>query len=358
MLLVPAATALAQGFADSDGDGRPDNFDNCPAVANADQTDGDGDGVGYACDSRQVPPGAKTTSGTVPPGGSINTGSDPSASNPVVVKVTTKRGGTLYIDEIRDPKRPGVSEEAEGSERDAKDWFGSAFRITPPYFDYMAGGERQFQFLTAEWLIHGPAVLTYLPPYPEVADFRSPSRDAREPCYAGATGAEPLKQQWLPNGDVRITVGYRCTVYPFTSHWFNPAWGINRQTSGVAGPVPNRESTLDEVLKAGRVWVNIDCSLRCDKSATVTIAAATARKLGLKSNVIGGGRIPAPAAGAPYQEPRALGALTKKARKALRRANKITMKVKWKAVGPRKGQAKSGTWTIAFKAKEADDDIR
>jgi hypothetical protein len=36
---------------DSDGDGIPDNVDNCPHVANPDQKDTDGDGVGDACDN-------------------------------------------------------------------------------------------------------------------------------------------------------------------------------------------------------------------------------------------------------------------------------------------------------------------
>ncbi|TFH65586.1 MAG: hypothetical protein E4G91_01935 [Candidatus Zixiibacteriota bacterium] len=36
---------------DKDGDGIPDDFDNCPAVVNIDQADGDGDGAGDACDN-------------------------------------------------------------------------------------------------------------------------------------------------------------------------------------------------------------------------------------------------------------------------------------------------------------------
>jgi len=36
---------------DSDGDSVPNGIDNCPDVANADQADGDGDGVGDACPS-------------------------------------------------------------------------------------------------------------------------------------------------------------------------------------------------------------------------------------------------------------------------------------------------------------------
>jgi hypothetical protein len=53
-------TPLAQEFMtfhvggispDSDGDGIPDNIDNCPDVYNPDQADSDGDGVGDACDT-------------------------------------------------------------------------------------------------------------------------------------------------------------------------------------------------------------------------------------------------------------------------------------------------------------------
>jgi len=39
------------GASDRDGDGVPDDRDNCPEVANQGQEDGDGDGVGDACDN-------------------------------------------------------------------------------------------------------------------------------------------------------------------------------------------------------------------------------------------------------------------------------------------------------------------
>jgi hypothetical protein len=43
-------TAYVFVVADLDGDGVPDELDNCPSDANADQADADGDGVGDACD--------------------------------------------------------------------------------------------------------------------------------------------------------------------------------------------------------------------------------------------------------------------------------------------------------------------
>ncbi len=52
----PAATEVVDPLVplcsgDSDGDGFPDNVDNCPAIPNADQADADLDGVGDVCDN-------------------------------------------------------------------------------------------------------------------------------------------------------------------------------------------------------------------------------------------------------------------------------------------------------------------
>jgi hypothetical protein len=49
-LCLYAAIAIAIAIAGTDGDGVPDNTDNCPNVANADQLDSDADGLGNECD--------------------------------------------------------------------------------------------------------------------------------------------------------------------------------------------------------------------------------------------------------------------------------------------------------------------
>jgi hypothetical protein len=47
----PATDNCSFGVDDSDHDGWPDSLDNCPSIANTDQSDADLDGAGDACDS-------------------------------------------------------------------------------------------------------------------------------------------------------------------------------------------------------------------------------------------------------------------------------------------------------------------
>ena len=50
-----ANTVAVSPRRDRDGDGVPNGTDNCPLVANPDQTDSDGDGTGDACESNPLP---------------------------------------------------------------------------------------------------------------------------------------------------------------------------------------------------------------------------------------------------------------------------------------------------------------
>jgi len=56
--MAKAPVGADAGGPDSDGDGLPDDVDNCPYHANADQADADGDGVGDACDNCPSTPNA------------------------------------------------------------------------------------------------------------------------------------------------------------------------------------------------------------------------------------------------------------------------------------------------------------
>jgi hypothetical protein len=63
-VLVISASPVDDRAPDADSDGVPDTQDNCPAVANGDQTDSDGDGVGDACDQCPATPASTMTTGS------------------------------------------------------------------------------------------------------------------------------------------------------------------------------------------------------------------------------------------------------------------------------------------------------
>jgi hypothetical protein len=356
--LACASSAAAQGFSDPDGDRVPDGYDNCPTVANSDQKDFDKDGVGDACDpqsspERQIPPGTKTVSGDLAKGESI--GTDPvSKSNPIAVTVTAGQdSGNVYLDLIPDPDRPGADQDEEGQERGGKDWFGPGIRLSN---EYDPSRPNENQWFLVEYVFHPDVNLSRQ----GMPSLQRAGTGTKSPCD-GDPAFRPQPRDWksdakfLKNGNVVYTTFFNyCPYFSDTTHFYNPPWGVNRKNTGVAGPVPNEAATLSDAANKGFLRAHIDCSLICERSATATIAPATARALKLKSNVLGKGACPR--IFDVLQADCMKIHLSKKARKALRRAKQITVTVKWKAVGP-DGQVAKGTDKLVLKADSSGDQI-
>ena len=85
---------------DRDKDGVPDFQDNCPSVANPDQRDIDGDGLGSTCDEAEVPPPPPPPPKPVPPPFSYKyIGTFGSGSNPIA---TFARDGEIVNARVGD----------------------------------------------------------------------------------------------------------------------------------------------------------------------------------------------------------------------------------------------------------------
>jgi hypothetical protein len=376
-----AGSAAAQGYpTDSDGDSVPDQYDNCPKTPNppgpptGGQADADRDGVGDACEDRSAPPNSKRVSRQLGEGDSMST-APVSASNPIAVTVTAGQpSGTVYLDQIFDPDRPGADQDEEGQEAGNKDWIGPAIRLSNAYDQ---SRPYKYQWFRLEVTFHHSANLqaSGLPSIQQTGDYFR--------CTGGQAPARPpMPKSWeddqmaryRKNGDAVYTMHIAvCPFFVKTDHFHIKPWGVNRKNSGAGGPIEGETSTLQDVARKGYLRAFIDCNLICRRSAVATIAPATAKALGLKSNVIGKGGPTAPrnnpgepecphkytfdqSEGAPQDSCLRVN-VSKAARKALRRAKQVTVTVKWKAVGPRGGQVARGSSKIVFKADSSGDQV-
>jgi hypothetical protein len=297
--------------------------------------------------ARPLPPGATRTTDTVGPGESVSTGSNPSAAHPIVVKVTSEKGGTLYIDEIPDPDRPGEDPDAEVNPEDegskTKLWYGPAIRITHP--PYASGGNATFVFR-----IHSGSDL----------QGGEPWRNFKNPVLTGPEGRScdyESKVRYLANDDTELTVIPVCSNPTF--NFYNSPWGWS---AGCCVYVDYGQNiALDEILDRGYIRASIECHQKCARTGTATIAKKTAKKLHLKSTTIGTGHTDLDATMRNKDQYKGLSfeiKLTDKARKALRRASRITVNFELKAVGT-KGQVLKKTikQTYEISPESRGDDI-
>jgi hypothetical protein len=293
-------------------------------------------------------PGTTRTSDTVGPGGSISTGSDPSGSNPVVVKVISEKGGKLWIDEIANPDRPGepVScdddpgnpecEETnpEDDRSKKKNWYGPAIRVTPSQ-----GSGRT----TIIFTIDGDT------------DLVDPSERARSleenpagisPSCSGSV--RKLKLKYLPNGDTQITqqlvvCGRNMPVF----HFYNPPWQVR-----LGEFFGSFTEDLRGVLASGYIPFGLYCMLECKRTLSASIAPKSAKKLGLRSGDLGTVRTKF------GEEWDRKFRLSRKVRRAFRRiarsGGQINIKWRAKAVGPA-GQVFKRGFSSRLKAEDQSD---
>jgi probable HAF family extracellular repeat protein len=89
------ATVDISGQGDLDGDGVPDDFDNCPSTWNPDQADSNGNGIGDACDARAITQwrSVRTHSGL----GELAIGLDPTRTGNGSTGPTVESRGTIAL---------------------------------------------------------------------------------------------------------------------------------------------------------------------------------------------------------------------------------------------------------------------
>jgi len=306
----------------------------------------------------QTPAGATTTSETVGPGGSFSTGSDPSSARPVVMKVTAEKGGEFYIDEIKNPARPGADPEAEDNPEDPgaskKRWYGPAYRLEPPATS---------QLITVVFTIDHDA--------DELDGFwRNQGRsghgntsieiqaDSGKRACIDDYNTRLSGLHYLANDDVQVTRKFKCSpgsAGPMTFHFYNRAWGLSDEATR-----PAYNTSLTTVLQQRYLETTVSCYLKCSKSARTTISSSTAKALRLDSSTLGKASKGPSATLKDEVEAARKGAvlklqLSRKVRRALKRANRITVSFHMKAVGP-DGQVWKQTMKVTFKKDEDSSD--
>ena len=243
-----------------------------------------------------------TFSQDLPAGGSLSTGSTVSPSDPLQLTLTAPEGGTFTIDETTAPsQRPTIPDGGTMT------WFGPQFAITGS----------QFQTVTITMLAD-PAALPPVPTWganpqwrqdPQKlcastegaspgfcittqADFTHfcevPTSTLSPPQCTGWGGDDPLgAAQTLSDGDIEATmqVGIGGTSETFAAGY--PPWSCGTESDSIVVNSPSFDNgTLADLIAHG-VYYGDDCTWASTVSGEITVAAAQARRLHLKSAVIG-----------------------------------------------------------------------
>lgn len=277
-------------------------------------------------------PGTKRTTETLGAGGSMSTGSNPSKSNPIVVSLKAENGGEITIDEIPDPERPAPDPRANNIENDApkdRHWYGPAIRIFPPDSPDKSDPEydpdaAKSQVLTIVFRIDGSTDTVHPDEWRLLLGRTSPQLETD--AYCPSVSGHPTSRS-LPGGDTQLTFKLKCRASPhtLTFHFNNPGWGVR---GGEYFGAYNGSPVAPE-----GVFFGFHCILECSRTVTASISRKSAKKLGLKSNILAAVHTDRGEKYDPFLPFKA------KARKALKRIARkgggtITISFQAKAVGP------------------------
>lgn len=267
------------------------------------------------------------------------------------MKVISEKGGKLWIDEIANPDRPGeaVSCDDEPDNPDCeetnpeddrskkKNWYGPGIRVTPS-----EGSGKT----TVVFTIDGETDL--IDPTERRRSLEENPAGVSPRC---SPRARRLKVKYLANGDTQITQQLvACGRDTPVFHFYNSPWQVR-----LGEFFGSFTSDLRGVLEARAIPFGLYCVLECSRTLSASIAKASAKKLGLKSNNLGTVRTKF---GEEWDRRFPLSRSVRRAfSKIARTGGQITVNFQAKAVGP-DGQVFRRGFSSRLKAEDESDSFR
>jgi hypothetical protein len=299
-----------------------------------------------------------TTTQTVPPGGTMRSSPDaaPSPANPVIVNLTAaqsnangcrtncQEGDVTYTIATKDKHDRARGDGLEGP--NGSDFVGPQVDVTSSRTDFPSEVRLTFEVdsstYTADFYsLNGNTGFNSGQFY-----FEQIGQDGRNLSLGGAT---PFAVEKLADGDVRLTPNApgsgRETV-------FTGSFDLLEQSFFVRNYLNFKEdSSLQTVLRKG-VPIFFSGNYQATVKAKITLSPAVARKLRLKSNVIGAKNFPKAGEGTARIK------LTRAAVKALKKYRKVVVYIETEHSGPRNQvKTKKSKSTLEIKKRVEDEEL-
>jgi hypothetical protein len=302
-----------------------------------------------------------TTTQTVPPGGTMRSSPDaaPSPANPVIVNLTAaqsseqgcrtncQQGDVTYTIAIKDKHDRARGDGLEGP--NGYDFAGPQVDVTSSQTDGPGGGSEVRLSFEIDSSAYTPDF--YATPGNTGINsnqffFEEIGQDGRN-LTQGFPGIFAVEK--LADGDLRLTV-------PKDQHGrenvFTGSFDLLEQSFYVRNYLNSREdSSLQTVLRKG-VPIYFFGNYESTVKAKITLSPAVARKLRLKSNVIGAKNFPKAGEGTARIK------LTRAAVKALKKYKKVVVYIETEHSGPRdQVKTKKSKATLEIKKRVEDEEL-